>query len=233
MQDRLYDMLLKRDEITWQSIIYDLIKTEQMDPWDIDISVLSKKYIEAIRKLEEANFLISGKVLLAAAFLLRIKSDKLLLEDLANFDSFLFSKEEEHYEELEEPIDRRDIQIPKLAVKTPLTRKRKVTVNDLIIALNRALKVSERKTLRRLHEKHIDIPEVPEKKIDITILIKNIYEKVLEFFKKKDRVTFSEIVNSDRKEDKILTLIPLLHLDNQEKINMQQQEHFGEIEILK
>ena len=37
MQDKLYEMLINEDEITWQSIIYDLIKTEQMDPWDINI----------------------------------------------------------------------------------------------------------------------------------------------------------------------------------------------------
>ena len=77
MQDRLFEMLMQRDEITWQTIIYDLIRTEQMDPWDIDISLLTQKYIETVNKLQEMNFFISGKVLLASAILLRIKSYKL------------------------------------------------------------------------------------------------------------------------------------------------------------
>ena len=38
--------LISSGELGWQGIIYDLIKTEQLDPWDIDLSRLSEKYIE-------------------------------------------------------------------------------------------------------------------------------------------------------------------------------------------
>ena len=58
---------MNKDEITWQTVIMDLIKSEQMDPWDIDISLLSKKYITALKKLQESNFYVSGKMILAAA----------------------------------------------------------------------------------------------------------------------------------------------------------------------
>lgn len=37
---------------------------------------------------------------------------------------------------------------------------------------------------------------------------------------------------SQKKEDKIFTFIPLLHLTNQRKVNLEQKEHFGEIEIM-
>src|SRR3989344_6257820 len=155
MQDRIYDMLLKEDEITWQNIIYDLIKTEQMNPWNIDISLLANKYIETVQRLKEANFFISGKVILASALLLRIKADKFLTEDIAGFDSFLFKSNEG--EQLDDFIDddqiREEVKIPKLAIKTPLARKRKVSVNDLIEALQRALEVNKRKVLRRLEER--------------------------------------------------------------------------------
>ena len=82
MQDKLFEMLMSKDEITWQSLIYELVKTEQMNPWDIDISLLARKYLEVIHKLREVNFFISGKILLASAILLRIKSNKLIDEDL-------------------------------------------------------------------------------------------------------------------------------------------------------
>ena len=93
MQDKLYEIIINKDEITWQSLIYDLIKSGQLDPWDVDISLLSKRYIEALKQLKEANFFISGKVLLAAAFLLKIKSEKLVNEDFAEFDSLLYPKD--------------------------------------------------------------------------------------------------------------------------------------------
>jgi len=232
MQDQLLDMLLQEDELTWQTIIYDLIKSEQMNPWDIDISTLTKKYIQVIKQLKEANFFISGKVLLAAALLLKIKSHRLITEDIANLDSYLFSKEEE-FEEIEDHSYIQDEEIPRLAIKTPQPRKKRVSVNDLINALQKALKVSNRKEIKKQLERNFKPPEVPEKKIDITELIKDIYEKIMNFFKKKESVTFSKLVVSGKREDKILTLIPLLHLDNQEKINLYQEQHFGEIEILK
>ena len=34
------------------------------------------------------------------------------------------------------------------------------------------------------------------------------------------------------KEDKVFTFIPLLHLTNQRKIDLNQENHFGEIEIV-
>jgi hypothetical protein len=35
-QEQIHDLLFK-DSHSWQSIIYDLINTEQLDPWNVDI----------------------------------------------------------------------------------------------------------------------------------------------------------------------------------------------------
>jgi hypothetical protein len=67
-QEQIHDLLFE-EKLSWQSIIYDLINTEQLNPWDINIAVLSQKYLERVRELEEANFFISSKVLLAASLL--------------------------------------------------------------------------------------------------------------------------------------------------------------------
>lgn len=236
MQDRLFEMLIQKDEITWQTIIYDLIRTEQMDPWDIDVSLLTQKYIETVNRLQEMNFFISGKVLLASAILLKIKSHKLMDEDIAGFDSFLFNtgQEELSLGDLEEiPRLKRD-ELPKLTIKTPQARKRKVNLQDLMNALQKALEVNQRRVIRKMREERgYIIPQIPEKKIEVSKMIKDIYEKIMGFFQKREMVTFTKLVPSERKEDKILTLIPLLHLDTQGKINMVQEQPFGEIEIQK
>ena len=232
MHDQIYELLMNKDEITWQTLIYDLIKSEQLNPWDIDISILSKRYIETLKKLKEANFFVSGKILLAAALLLKIKSEKFINEDFVNFDNLLYPQsldELELYEDSPNPY--LNYEKPELTIRTPLARKRKVTISDLMGALQKALEVNKRKVMRRLREDEVTVA-VPEKKIDIGTLIKNIYERVLDFFKyKKETLTFSKLVSSDKKEDKILAFIPLLHLDNQEKINLNQEEPFGEIFI--
>jgi len=231
MQDQILDMLLKKDEITWQSLLYELVRTEQMNPWDIDISILSKKYLETVRKLQEVNFFISGKVILASAILLKIKSDKLLTENIAQFDNQLFQREQLEPSEAMEEVSSEIIH-PKLTIKTPIARRRKVTINDLINALEKAMKVDERRTIKRrlLTEVPANI-KIPER-VDIKERIKGIYSKIRNFFTtKKEVLTFDKLVESDKREDKIFTFVPLLHLDNQQKINLLQEDHFGEIRI--
>ena len=237
MHDQILEMLLKKDEITWQTILYDLIKTEQIDPWDIDISILAQKYLETVRKLQETNFFISGKVILASAILLKIKSEKLLSENIAGFDSRMFPTDElEEVDDFNNKVN--ELKLihgnPRLTIKTPLARKKRVSLQDLVVALEKALEIDKRRTLRRIEIERI--PEdlkIPEKKIDISKLIKEVYDKIIGFFevKKGKEITFTELVSSNKKEDKILTFVPLLHLANQSKISIDQQDHFGEISI--
>src|SRR3989338_394945 len=233
MQDRIFEMLLKEDEITWQTILYDLIKTEEMDPWDIDISILARKYIDTIKKLQEMNFAISGKIILASAILLKIKSQKLVEEDIARFEAIINPPEEEFIpegldnESLEALEENKIVIIPKM----PQPRRRKVSLQDLVGALQKALKVEQRRIIRKEYD--LDVPEVivPEKKVNINELIDNIYNKILNFFKTENSLTFSKLAGSERREDRIATFVPLLHLDHQRKIDLLQDEHFGEIGI--
>ena len=233
MQDRLFSMLMQENEITWQSIIYDLVRNEEMDPWDIDLSLLSSKYLDIVRKLKKMNFAISGKVILASAILLKLKSKKLIEEDFARFEEIinppedvdlLAEDEEEFYEE------NKLIVVP----KTPQPRRRRISVEDLVSALEKALDVGRRRNIRQIiEERGIKPVEIPKKKIDINKLIKDVYSRLTNFFSGSNkRLTFEEFVNSDRKEDKISTFLPLLHLDNERKIELYQEKHFGDIEIL-
>lgn len=233
MQDRILNMLMQKDEITWQAIIYDLVKSEQMNPWDIDISILTQKYLEVVRQLQEHNFFISGKVILASAILLKIKSHKFLTENLANFDAQLFQQNEDLLEDGNyiDPITNQPI--PELLIKTPQARKRKIDLNDLIGALDKALKVDQKRLLRRRFERVVDEARLPEKKIDIASLIKSVYNKILGWFSKKEKITFSELVGSDKRDDKINTFIPLLYLSNNHSVDINQETPFGEIDITK
>ncbi len=234
MEDRIYDLLVKKDEVTWQTIIYDLIKTGEMDPWNVDISKLSAKYIEAIKNLTEHNFFISGKMVLASAILLRMKSDRLLNEHIAEFDSVLYPPEEdlllEDENDYKYAIEGKDI--PKLMVRTPQPRKRQVSLNELMKALEKALEVDERRRIKRIYEAPVIQEAVMPKKVyNISELIKSIYEKVVYMFSKKQILNFTELLETDSKEDKIMTFIPLLHLCNQQKVDLHQERAFGEISI--
>ncbi|MBS3106378.1 segregation/condensation protein A [Candidatus Woesearchaeota archaeon] len=191
--DHILHVILDQDEITWQDVIYDLIKTNQMDPWDIDVSLLTKKYLERIHELKEHDFRLSGKVVLAAALLLKIKSAKWIKEDIANLDA-MFSSAEQDMEEL---LDIGDEFAPRekvdamLIPRTPQPRKRKVSIYDLVHALEKALEVKHRRVLR-------DMPildmEPPKRKRDISLIIRDLYRTIIDFFKTKkgERLTFSK-----------------------------------------
>jgi len=233
MQDQILDMLLKKDELTWQDILYDLIKSERMDPWDIDVSQLSKRYLEIVRKLEKTNFFVSGKVVLASAILLKIKSTKLLTEDISNFDSKLYSQEEDedYTEQLDDKVFEQDSQ-PRLTIKTPIARKRRVSLNDLVDALEKALEVDTRRKVRKQDDYLEEDLAMPVKKVDVGKKIKEVYSKVTNYFKiKQSNLTFTQLLPSNSKEDKVYTFIPLLHLENQNKVGMHQKDSFEEIYI--
>lgn len=234
MQEKIFDLLFKEDEITWKSLLYDLVKSEHMDPWDIDISLLSKKYLETVKKLEEMDFRVSGKVVLAAAILLRIKSTRLMEEDIAQFDRLIMGPDEDDDFSLDLDEDLRTEAMiydkKGLIPRTPQPRKRKVSIYDLVDALQKALEVNKRRFVRKAP--HVDKLDVPEKKADITSIISQLYSKIVSFFSKSPKkLTFSMLTPSESKESKVLTFIPLLHLSNQQKVELMQEYHFGEIEV--
>ncbi len=231
MQDKILEILMQRDEITWQTLIYDLVKSEEMNPWDIDLKYFAQKYLDTIKVLKEHNFFLSGKIILAAAILLKLKTDKLIDEDIVYFDSLLFNKDTGETEELS--VDNIIYgELPKLAIKTPLARKRKVSVDDLVKALEQALEVDKRRVIRRLTYQAIKIPKIPEKRIDITSVIRKIFDKIKSLFTLGRKVTFSILLpENPSKFDKVITLVPLLHLMNEKKINLEQKKHFGDIEV--
>ena len=202
--EQVFDILFNQDEITWQSIIYDLVKTEQMDPWDVDITLLTKRYLEMVKKIKETDFRISGKVLLAAAILLKMKSNRLVGDANQLEQMFNEPEAEELYDELEEEFQKMTgAETPVLIPRTPQPRKRKVSIYDLVGALNKALEVKQRRVLNNIPPINV---EIPKKKRDITEIIGEVYSNVKSFFSKsKNKLTFSSLLPSQSKEDKDLS----------------------------
>ncbi len=231
-QEQIHDLLFSR-EIGWQEIIYDLINTEQLDPWDINIIILADKYLEKISTIEEADFFVSSKVLFAASLLLRIKSEILLNRYIKSIDEILFGKKEQVKTVLER-IEL-DEEIPELIPRSPLPRFRKVTLNELMESLNKAI-ITENRRIRKeiinrntLRESSFSLPK---RKFSIKDKIKEIYENLTKKFmeSKEHKIPYSEFINNSR-EEKIISFLPLLYLEEQKKIWLEQKEPFDEVHI--
>ena len=226
VQKNLLEFLMSENEITWQSIILDLIKSSELDPWDIDISILANKYIAVIRQLKESNLFISGKVLLASAMLLKFKADKLLSEGITSLDNLMFPPVQ--VEELEFSGNVKNFVFdadPHLTIKTPQARKRKVSINELIGALEKALEVNERRLLKVADRNRFpDSLRIPDKPRDVGEVINELYKRIQQFFSFKPILLFSELIPSESREDKISTFVPLLHLSNHDKVEINQED---------
>ena len=119
-----------------------------------------------------------------------------------------------------------------LLPRTPQPRKRKVSIYDLVISLQKALEVRDRRVVRNMPRGTI---EIPHRKVDMGKLIGDVYGRVMSMFSQQSKLTFTQLLPQDAtKEAKILTFMPLLHLANVDyrKLDLLQQEQFGEIEIV-
>jgi len=231
-QDQIQKILFSR-ELGWQEIIYDLINTEQLDPWDIDITILTNKYLEKISNLEETDFFVSSKVLLAASLLLKIKSEILLNRYLKSIDDILFGKKEPI---IRKPFERIDLEeeVPELIPRSPIPRYKKVTLKELIESLNKAI-ITENRRIKKVILDNNAIREtaisLPKRTISIKDKIKNIFNKIGSLLGEENKkVSFTELAGEE-KDKKVTSFYPLLQLENQKKIWMEQEGHFEEIYI--
>lgn len=234
MQDKIFSMLVEQNEISWKTIILDLISSEEMDPWNVDISLLTDKYIERLRELKEQDLKVGGKVVLAASILLRIKSTKLVSDDLDDFDRLIAGtdmNQEAFYDSLEQELAQGERDALKeeyeLLPRMPQARRRKVSVFDLVKALDKALEVKQRRVLQSVPP---PLP-LPTRKFDLGASVTSLLQRLQSLFSFKKKMSFSDLLPSQSKHDKVYTFIPLLHLSNQQKVELEQKEPFGEIDI--
>lgn len=249
-EQKIYDVALNKDEINWKSFLYELIYKEGLNPWDIDLGVLTKKYLDALKDLKNIDFDISGKFLTIAVFLLKTKAESLVETDLRGFNREveLFKNSENNFEndleELEdieqefEAVEQKKKEKYSLKFRNPIARKRKVNIFDLIKTLEKTFEQSNKRRsnfLQRTGDIKYSGPLYEKKPKDLKTLIEDLFNLISsELQGKTAHITFSQISSDINHKMGILEkFIPLLHLRNQNKVNLEQDEHFGDIKIHK
>ncbi|MDD3263501.1 MAG: segregation/condensation protein A [Candidatus Nanoarchaeia archaeon] len=244
--NRIIDTLKDEQNLSWQSLIYEIVKQEGLDPWDIDVSVLSQRFMEIISQMKSVDFFLSGKVVLTASMLLKYKAENLSNSDFDIFSSaneeliedsdFLDYSNQEGYEEI--PLIPEEEEILKnLKLRTPIRTSRKVSLFDLVSNLERAMKVYKRKVerhnVKRTSTKKIDKElqdMVEEKYPEMSYLVDQVYNKIHSF--NEERIKFSKLVGTQDKTETIYTFIPLLQMRNNDVIDLDQQDHFQDFDVI-
>jgi len=231
-QNQFFD-LITGEELSWQAIIYDLIKTEQLDPWDIDLGTLAQKYVQTIQQLEDADFFISSKVLLACSLLLRLKSEILINSYIQDLNDALYGRKDEARYELER-ISIDENELPILTPRTPMSRHKRVTLKELMKALDHAINTENRRIKKEIKGKQAEksiLTVLPKEGfIPLKIRVKNIFGIVKGHISKgNDHMKFSHLAPS--KEEQLASFVPILHLSNNGKIFLRQPIHFEEVHM--
>ncbi|MFP3279270.1 MAG: ScpA family protein [Candidatus Micrarchaeota archaeon] len=207
-------------EGTWKDLLIDLVRKNELDPWNVDIIEIADKYIEAVKELKVLDLRIPANIILAASILLHFKSEALYLE--------LEGKQED--EEAEETTQRIIPEIPQLSFRLRLPPKRKVTLAELIQALDEAMKIKEVKEQKR--NEVFTLPIKFENK-DIELELNRVLQEIKMSVDEKGMTTFSSLAKISKGNDILVDLfVPLLYLANREKIILLQEQFFGEIIIV-
>jgi len=228
-------------------ILVQLAEKGDIDPWDIDLIDVTDKYLAALDKTPRENLLNAGRAIFYSSVLLRLKSDILL--NISN-ETLLNSQHNENFfpeDDLllnEEGVPLDLTRLESYIVRSSLgkqQRKRKVTLNDLIFALQQAEEEEERRAIRlKLRQERrftLVMTETPDDVLDMAQdeEVEDIAEKIdaiiQEHLTDEKPITYSFLHNIVGNKAK--TFLAILFLTHAKKIVLDQKDFYEEIYIYK
>ena len=221
-------------------LLLHLIKQSNIDIYDIEISEITKQYLDYINKMEELNINVASSYIVMAAELMEIKSKSLLPkkeEEEETDDEEIISKENlinklieyKKYKEMAPSFKELETNRQNIFVKSPeklnnyldekITNDGDASVDDLIDAFKKFL---ERKNLEKPITTKITNKEysVKERKHNI----KNI-------LREKKKVLFTELFEEKNTGFIIVTFLSILEMTKEKEIIIKQDINFSDISI--
>ena len=221
-------------------LLLHLIKQSNIDIYDIEISEITKQYLDYINKMEELNINVASSYIVMAAELMEIKSKSLLPkkeEEPDEEDEEVISKENlinklieyKKYKEMAPSFKELEQTRQNIYIKSPeklnnyldeiVVKNEDTSVDDLVDAFKKFL---ERKNLEKPITTKITNKEysVKERKHNI----KNI-------LKEKKKVLFTELFEENNTGFIIVTFLSILEMTKEKEIIIKQDTNFSNITI--
>lgn len=218
-------------------LLLHLVKTNEMDIYDISIGKITEQYLLFIRAMEELNLNIASEYLVMAAELIELKS-KLLLPNSKNEEEDDYEEdprenlinrllEYKKYKDIAETFKSLEDDRKKIYTKEPIklsefsdyeiTNDGSITVDDLTKALSEFLK-------RKEEEKPLET-KITKKEISVTDRTKDIRN----ILKKNKKVSFFELFDIRTKQYVVVTFLSILEMAKFGEINIIQENSFNNI----
>lgn len=212
-----------------------LIKKNKKEIFDIEISVITKQYLDFIKDMENKNLDIASEYLVMAAELIEMKSRKLLPH-----------AEEEDVEEenTEEELKKRLLEYQKYKESTSVFREleekrnsyftkapenmneysNEKIENDGSIGIFDLLDAFERLLERQKHNKPVNT-KITKKEYSVKERIVSIRNML----KDRKKVRFEELFDDFSKPYVVVTFLSILQMSKGREINIKQDNNFSEI----
>ncbi|MFH1106383.1 MAG: segregation/condensation protein A [Candidatus Micrarchaeota archaeon] len=208
-------------EPSWREVLLEAIENERLDPWNVDIAKVADAYLQTVRKMQALDLRVPANVILASALLLQYKAQALRLEE-----------PEPAVEEQVRALY--DEEIPALAYNTNNPRTRPVTLGELLEAVEEVLSQGPREIPRRERPAPLEL-ELPKE--EMHELMQRVYDRAHELKDRESMLLFSSLARSFNGHGEPAasvvshSLIPVLHLVQDQRMMAWQDALFGEIFI--
>lgn len=204
---------------TWKQILLELIEQNKIDPWDIDIVQIADEFMARVKQMRALDLSIHANVILAAAILLKFKSDY-----LRYFTCPPVEQPVSVVEDVQEPFE-----LPHLSLVSRIPPKRPVTLEELIAEMERVLKYESAEIKRIPRGSITEIIDLNVEGEDIEKRMADVLARVRKNVDETGFATFSSILHEKTNVEIIYTLLSILHLAQNNIIDIYQEKLFGEI----
>ncbi len=210
------------DQPAWKSILIELVKSNKMDPWNIDVVELANLYWQKIQLLERQDLRVPANAILASAIMLKLKARTIKISSIEE-------DEEETKEISKEELAMIEETIPELRGQRQF-REGKISLDELVESIGEILeKTKYKKSI--LRDKEIPEFSLEFNKEKAAEQVDKVFAKIKEKVDSQGLVSFTDLLEEQTPLAMVYCFVPLLFLVNSGKVNAWQEEWFGEIFI--
>lgn len=237
-------------EVDGIEILVNMAKQGKIDPWNVDIVDVYDKYMMQVFQAKGQNLRLTGRTILFAAILLKLKSnilegiDVLDFEPPAEVDDFAYDDDQLDYSEeyiptnnvisIDEVLQRR--------TSVRLNHNRVVTLRDLIRQLEFYEMLDKKASLKNAHERAKRRVQ-NYARLSPDDIINLAHDEYIENGVQRLRANLEEILNrQDRIElneltllgmDRVNAYISLLFLTVDSDYDLMQDEFYGDLYVVR
>ncbi len=207
----------------WDALLRHI--ADGLDPWAVDLVELVRRFREHVAAFAALELEVPGRMVLAGAVLLRMKSDW-----VRNGNGQGPTLDEVVHEVSEEPECEPEVYVaPEL--RLPIVRRStgRSTVRDLQRALRGALSHSRRKGQQRSVDVECDGLGLDLEREPFTSRAVSLLQRLLHMVNGERVVLFRRLLGRRSRREEVACFMELLHLDAQGSVRVYQEEFLGEV----